>query len=164
MNYTKTMKRLLFIIIPLIFFGCKNTISYELRNHTTYDVILVDTKHVDNPEYFVKANTTITIEHYDSGDFRLKDHKYPIEVFNGFSSTSINNMANFELSVNNNSNKQFELKILNSKHFSTSTFTITPNFFQDICIYIDTQPKIELLYENKKYTNYVINNNSLIIF
>ena len=45
------MKRLLFIIIPLIFFGCKNTIAYELRNHTAYDIILVDTKHVDNPEY-----------------------------------------------------------------------------------------------------------------
>lgn len=158
------MKRFLLIAIPFIFFGCKNTISYELRNHTNYDAILIDQSDINKSEYFIKANTTITIDHYDSGHFSLKDNTYPIEVFNGFSSTSINNMSTYELSVYNNTDKTFCLNIKNSKHPSTYSFNIPSNFNDNIFIYLSNQPEIELLDNNTLYDNYVINDNCLVIY
>lgn len=158
------MKRLLFIIIPLIFFGCKNTIAYELRNHTTYDIILVDTKHVDNPEYFVKANTTITIDHTSNGQFELKNNTYPIEVYDGFIYTEVRNLLIYDLNIFNNSDKSFLLKILNTSHNSTQQFTISASLQDTISIYCNDKPIIKLYYNNSEYNNYVIRDNNLIIY
>ena len=158
------MKKIILFLFPLFFLGCKNTISYELRNHTNYDAILIDQSDINKSEYFIKANTTLTIDHYDSGHFSLKDNTYPIEVFNGFSSTSINNMPTYELSVYNNTDKTFCLNIKNSKHPSTYSFNIPSNFNDNILIYLSNQPEIELLYNDNTYNNFCIRENYLIIF
>ena len=103
------MKKLIFILLPLLFIGCKNTISYELKNNTCYDVVLIDENNVNKTEYFLKANTALTIDHFDSGHFSIKDNDYPVEVYNSFNYCEINYLSTIFLTIYNNSNNELSM-------------------------------------------------------
>lgn len=159
------MKKFLLILLPLFFLSsCNNTVPYEIRNTTDYDVTLYDTKHVDRTEYFVEAHTILTIDHTKNAELELKNNTDPIEVYNNFIYTEIKELKSYRLNIYNNSNKTFILKILNTTHDSTASFTINTDVEQAINIYCNSTPEIELYFNNKIYNNYVIRDNNIIIY
>ena len=158
------MKKFLLILLPFLFISCNNTIPYELRNHTNYDVTLIDANNINHPEYFIEANTTITIEHTNNGQFKLKNNTDPIEVYDGFVFTEVKELKSYKLNVFNNSNKTLQLNILNATHISTENFTINTDVEQHINVYCNSTPAIELYFNNKIYNNFVIRDNNIIIY
>ena len=161
------MKRLFifFTVLSILLISCNNNIAYEIRNKTDYDVTLVDTTTVNHPEYFVEANSIVTIDHTRNANLEIKNNTYPIEVFNDFIYSEICYLKTVDLNIFNNSNKSFNLKVLNTTHNSTSSFTIDPTSSEKIIsIYCNTKPELELYYNNAKYNNYVIRDDTLIIY
>ena len=161
------MKKLsaLFILISCLFLaGCQHTISYQLRNNSDYDVILIDSKDVNYPSYFLKAHTWIAIDHATGGHFVLLANTNPIELINSYSYSEVKELNFFNIRVCNNTINTFQLNILNTTHESTRTFTINNNQNTIYKIYANTNPVIELLNNNQKYNNYVFNDDTLVIY
>ena len=161
------MKKLSALFILISFFllaSCQHTVSYQLRNNSDYDVILIDSNDVNYPSYFLKAHAWIVIDHTTGGHFVLLANTNPIEVYNSYSYSEVKELNYFNIKICNNTSKTFQLNILNNTHESTKTFTIENNQNTEIKIYANTKPVIELLNDSKKYNNYVFNDDTLVIY
>ena len=161
------MKKLciLFILISCLFLiSCKNTISYQLRNNSDYDVILIDSNNVNYPSYYLKAHSWIAIEHTNSGKFILFNNTNPIEVVNNYTFSVVKELNFYNIKIKNNTSKAFQLKILNSTYISLNIFSIIPNQDSEIKIYAKTLPLFELFENNIKYNNFILNDDTLVIY
>ena len=158
------MRRYIFILIPLFFFGCNNTVPYEIRNNTDYDVTLYDAKNVNHTEYFIEAHTIVTIDHTKNAELELKNNTAPIRVDNNFIYTEVNELQSYNITIYNNSDKILTLKVLNTTHDSTAIFTIPVSFNDTIKIYSIKTPDIKLYYSSSEYNNYVIRDKNIIIY
>lgn len=153
------------IIFTCLFFSsCQNIISYQLRNNTDYDVILIDTKHVNYPAYYLKAHTWIAIDHTTAGNFILFNNSNPIEVINNYTFSVITELNSYNIKIKNNTATSYRLNVLNSSHVSTNTFSITSNQNNEIKIYARSKPILELLNDEKKYNNFILNDDTLVIY
>lgn len=157
------MKRLFVCFIPLLFLfaACSNSIDYTIKNTTKYNITVIDKSYVNQPEYIIKANSFITLKHPNSGNFVIKENSYPVEIINEFSYSEIKELKNIELIVYNNTDKDFVIKIINST-FPPESFNITQKE-TTLKIYTNNLD-IKVFYNAKEYTNYILKDNSLMLF
>ena len=160
------MKRIIIFLFTVLFLfsACVDPtryVNYEIENTTDYDVTVIDKAYLEQPEYLIKANSSITLSHPSTGKFEIKNNSLPIEIDNSYSYSKIKELNYFELTVYNNASKEFVLKINNST-FPPDSY----NIFQpetNLKIYTN-KLAIELYLNNLKYDNYLLKDNCLVIY
>lgn len=157
------MKKFCILLFSLIFYGCYfwSEIDYELVNNTSYDVTLVDND-IDKTEYYLKANSKITISHTNSARFSIKENSLPVIIKNFHTYSSIENLQTYELNVVNKTSSAYIIKQTNQT-YGTGIFVISPNFNDKIFLYTNTLPIFNLYKDNIEYLNFTKNKNYLFI-
>lgn len=164
------MKKIFLLgLIGFLLTGCNQVIeecmiTYELRNRTEYNVTIIDTSENDS-EVQIPPYTTKGINHYANGNFRLKDDELPVKISNGYDYTEISMLNSYDLRIYNHTYDKYTLNILNASHKSSKTFEVESyDFSQEITVYSNEFPEIELLKDGEVYTNYTIKNKLISIY
>ena len=159
------MKKIfLLLLIPFFLVGCNfGLYDFLLINNTEYDVVLIDESYVDKPEYELPKNSTIHIKHENSSHFSIKNNKYPIKIYNNFTSCQIEYLKTYDLQIFNQTGNQYILTIDNDFQGS---YTITANQNTSIKIYtnITDTSILHLTLNNQFVDNYIFQDNKIVIF
>ena len=159
----KSLKLLPILLLAFFAISCQQNVSYKIKNSSDYDVTVIDKKEISYPEYFIKSNSVIYIDHATVGNFVIKNNEYPITIYNYFDYSEIIELKSYDLTVCNNTSKSYLLRVTNSTYPLESEFNINQNYTGTLKIYPNTIPKIELYQNDKLYENYVTKDSSIII-
>ncbi len=156
-------KCIFIVLLMLVAVGCSDVIEidYTLQNDTKYTVDVIDEGHVDKLEYSLLPFSSITIRHFNSAHFSLKQNNYPIEINNYFDKSIVSDIPKTKIKVKNNSGKELELIIDNNP--IVDKFTITTDFEDEIELYTNF-PNIKLIYDNNEYIYFSFKDHCLIIW
>ena len=148
------MNKIFYIIlinICLFSFSCKSEIDYLIENNSSFDVTVVDNSSLNRKEYFVKKNTSLSIKHYDSGNFSLKEAEYPVDILNYYTGTVINDKQTFDLYVKNLTNVNISFYIPNN--YLEKNYSISPSAEKKIKIYVSPKIQTEHIYYSLNKNN-----------
>ena len=131
------MRKILFVcFLFFIFFsiGCKNEIDYLLINDSSFDITIVDSSSQNLEEYFIEKKSSKTIQHYDSGNFILKENIYPVDIKNYFSCTKITDKPSYNLFVKNTTKNDISFSI--PENYINNDFYIESESEKEFTIYV----------------------------
>lgn len=143
------MKRLFFVLLPLLLIGCRTPATLHVINESDYDA------------YITSGSTTHFIlkksETYIDGDlyapYQLESNDYPIKLeYSGNLIRIFNNFKIYTLNVKNITSEEIQFEIENN--FNEKIFSIDANSEKTISIKVQN-PKIKTTHHY-----YSLNNNN----